>query len=37
MKEDTSVIREHLQQSADKLDAVVRSITKAIEKADNKF
>lgn len=36
-KDDTTVIREHLQQSADKLDAVVRSITKAIEKADNKF
>ncbi|MEX2231856.1 MAG: two-component regulator propeller domain-containing protein [Cyclobacteriaceae bacterium] len=36
-KDDTKVIREHLQQSADKLDAVVRSITKAIEKADNKY
>jgi ligand-binding sensor domain-containing protein len=37
MKEDTSIIREHLQQSADKLDEVVRSITKAIEKADHKY
>lgn len=36
-REDTKVIREHLQQSADKLDDVVRSITKAIEKADNKY
>ncbi len=36
-REDTKVIREHLQQSADKLDAVVRSITEAIEKADNKY
>lgn len=36
-KEDTSVIREHLQQSAAKLDEVVRSITKAIEKADHKY
>ena len=36
-KDDTTVIREHLKQSADKLDAVVRSITKAIEKADNKL
>ena len=34
-KEDTKVI-EHLKQSADKLDAIVRSITTAIEKADNK-
>lgn len=36
-KDDTTAIRQHLQESADKLDAVVRSITKAIEKADNKF
>ena len=36
-KDDTTVIREHLKQSADKLDAIVRSITKVIEKADNKF
>lgn len=36
-KDDTKVIRQHLQHSAEKLDAVVRSITKAIEKADNKF
>lgn len=35
--DDTKAIREHLQQSADKLDAVVRSITEAIEKADNKY
>ena len=34
-KDDTKVIREHLKNSADKLDAVVRSITTAIEKADN--
>jgi DNA-binding ferritin-like protein len=37
VKEDTKVIREHLQNSADILDEVVRSITKAIEKADNKY
>ena len=36
-KDDTKVIGEHLQQSAEKLDAVVRSITQAIEKADNKY
>jgi len=36
-KDETKVIHEHLQQSADKLDDVVRSITKAIEKADNKY
>lgn len=36
-KDDSRVIRQHLQQSAEKLDAVVRSITRAIEKADNKF
>lgn len=36
-KDDTTVIREHLKHSADKLDAIVRSITKAIEKADNKL
>lgn len=36
-KDDTRVIREHLKQSADKLDAVVHSITKAIENADNKY
>lgn len=36
-KDDTRVIREHLKKSADKLDAIVRSITKAIENADNKF
>jgi ligand-binding sensor domain-containing protein len=35
--DDSKVIREHLQQSATKLDDVVRSITTAIEKADNKF
>ena len=35
-KDDTRVIREHLKQSADKLDAIVRSITAAIEKADNR-
>lgn len=35
--EDTTIIREHLQQSADKLDEVVRSITKAIERADNDY
>ena len=35
--EDTRVIREHLKHSADKLDAVVRSITTAIEKADNNY
>lgn len=35
--DETKVIQEHLQQSADKLDAVVRSITQAIEKADNKY
>lgn len=34
--DDTTVIRDHLQGSANKLDAVVRSITEAIEKADNK-
>ena len=34
-EDDASVIREHLHHSASKLDAVVRSITKAIEKADN--
>ena len=34
--DDTRVIRQHLQESAEKLDAVVRSITEAIEKADNK-
>lgn len=37
LKEDSKVIREHLQNSASKLDEVVRSITKAIEKADNKY
>lgn len=36
-QQDDKVIREHLQQSADKLDAIVRSITKAIEKADNNY
>lgn len=36
-KDETRLIREHLQESADKLDAVVRSITQAIEKADNKY
>ena len=36
-QDDTRIIREHLHQSAAKLDAVVRSITKAIEKADNKY
>lgn len=36
-KDDTKAIREHLKQSADKLDDVVRSIQKAIEKADNKY
>ena len=34
-KDDAKVI-EHLKQSADKLDDIVRSITTAIEKADNK-
>ena len=34
-EDDTRVIRDHLQHSANKLDDVVRSITKAIEKADN--
>ena len=34
---DTKIIQDHLQQSADKLDAVVRSITQAIEKADNEY
>ena len=36
-QDETKVLCEHLQQSANKLDTVVRSITKAIEKADNKF
>jgi ligand-binding sensor domain-containing protein len=36
-EDDTKVIREHLYHSAAKLDGVVRSITKAIEKADNKY
>ncbi|HEU5148024.1 MAG TPA: two-component regulator propeller domain-containing protein, partial [Chryseosolibacter sp.] len=36
-QKDDRVIREHLQQSADKLDAIVRSITQAIEKADNNY
>jgi len=36
-QEDTRIIRNHLQQSADNLDAVVRSITKAIENADNNY
>lgn len=37
-KEDEAmVIRQHLHHSAEKLDAVVRSITKAIENADNKY
>ncbi|HEX8040461.1 MAG TPA: two-component regulator propeller domain-containing protein [Chryseosolibacter sp.] len=36
LKGDSRVIREHLQRSAEKLDAVVRSITEAIEKADKK-
>lgn len=36
-QQDEKIIREHLQQSADKLDAIVRSITKAIEKADNNY
>lgn len=35
LKEDSPVIVDHLQQSAEKLDAVVRSITEAIEQADN--
>lgn len=35
--DDTTVIREHLKQSAVRLDAIVRSITKAIEKADSTF
>ncbi len=35
-EEDSKVIHQHLQNSAEKLDAVVRSITEAIEKADNK-
>jgi len=35
--DDTHVIRQHLHESANKLDDVVRSITKAIEKADNKY
>lgn len=36
-EEDSHVIRQHLQHSANKLDEVVRSITKAIEKADNTY
>ena len=36
LKDDSGVIRDHLQRSAEKLDAVVRSITEAIEKADKK-
>lgn len=36
-KDDARVIREHLKRSADKLDSVVRSITKAIENADNQY
>lgn len=35
--DDTTVIKEHLKESANKLDAVVRSITRAIEKADNRY
>lgn len=37
LKEDAKVIRDHLQSSANQLDEVVSSITKAIEKADNKY
>jgi ligand-binding sensor domain-containing protein len=36
-EEEAKIVREHLQESADKLDEVVRSITKAIERADNKY
>ena len=36
-EEDSRVIRQHLHRSAEKLDEVVRSITEAIEKADNKY
>ncbi|MEX1239282.1 MAG: two-component regulator propeller domain-containing protein, partial [Cyclobacteriaceae bacterium] len=36
-EEDSKVIREHLQNSAEKLDEVVRSITKAIENADSRY
>ncbi len=35
--EEASIIRDHLQKSAVKLDEVVRSITKAIERADNEY
>jgi light-regulated signal transduction histidine kinase (bacteriophytochrome) len=35
LKDDSKVIRDHLQDSAKKLDQVVRSITQAIEKADS--
>lgn len=34
LKEDEKIYLEHLQRSADKLDAVVNSITRAIEKGD---
>lgn len=36
-QDETKILCEHLQQSANKLDTVVRSITKAIEQADNKY